>query len=266
LNSLNSNRIVISEIGNIGEYTLMYGLGSETIPIPVKTVIGEYEFKAPLKEVYSNCLLNLYLLKEGEVVPFDGASYENGLINDEIVSAVAKLVEESDYSRFSNWTVTKQEPDDPPEIDLLEWKGTFKAGEKSQLLIHGRADENTFSSSNPKVATVDGKGNVTALKKGKAVISFSYDGIVYNECEIRVTSNPKLEKKAITVRQNKVKKVKLIGKFAGIKNTYKNTKKAEIISGKNATKLKIKGLKKGTTTLRIKVNGVKTLKLKVTVK
>ena len=45
-----------------------------------------------------------------------------------------------------------------------------------------------------------------------------------------------------------------------------NTKVAKIVSKANATSIKVKALKKGTTTLKIRVNGVKVLNLKVKVK
>lgn len=45
-----------------------------------------------------------------------------------------------------------------------------------------------------------------------------------------------------------------------------NTKVAKIVSKVNATSIKVKALKKGTTTLKIRVNGVNVLRLKVKVK
>lgn len=45
-----------------------------------------------------------------------------------------------------------------------------------------------------------------------------------------------------------------------------NTKVAKIVSKSNATSIKVKALKKGTTTLKIRVNGVNVLRLKVKVK
>lgn len=45
-----------------------------------------------------------------------------------------------------------------------------------------------------------------------------------------------------------------------------NTKVAKIVSKANATSIKVKALKKGTTTLKIRVNGVNVLRLKVKVK
>jgi hypothetical protein len=59
--------------------------------------------------------------------------------------------------------------------------------------------------------------------------------------------------------------VKITGKASGVKNSYTNTKYAKITSKKTASAIRVRGLKKGSSTLKIKVNGV-TLKLKVKVK
>lgn len=45
-----------------------------------------------------------------------------------------------------------------------------------------------------------------------------------------------------------------------------NTKVVKIVSKANATSIKVKALKKGTTTLKIRVNGINVLRLKVKVK
>lgn len=45
-----------------------------------------------------------------------------------------------------------------------------------------------------------------------------------------------------------------------------NTKVAKIVSKANTTSIKVKALKKGTTTLKIRVNGANVLRLKVKVK
>ena len=45
-----------------------------------------------------------------------------------------------------------------------------------------------------------------------------------------------------------------------------NTKVAKIVSNANTTSIKVKALKKGTTTLKIRVNGINVLRLKVKVK
>ena len=59
--------------------------------------------------------------------------------------------------------------------------------------------------------------------------------------------------------------VKITGKARSVKNVYKNTAAAKVTSAKTASKIRVKGLKKGQTTIKIRVNGV-WLKLKVNVK
>ncbi len=88
---------------------------------------------------------------------------------------------------------------------------------------------------------------------------------LYDTCKVNVKTSPKLSKKSITVKKNKTKTVKITGKASTVKNVYTNTMKAKIISKNTASEIKIKGLKKGKTTLKIKVNGA-ALKLKVKVK
>ncbi|MBR1731533.1 MAG: leucine-rich repeat protein, partial [Ruminococcus sp.] len=140
---------------------------------------------------------------------------------------------------------------------------SLKAGGTKTL----KANAGTVKSwvSNKKsVATVK-NGKVTALKKGTATITAKlYDGSVITS-KITVKTSPKLSKSSVTVKKNKTVSVKITGKASGIKNVYTNTKYAKITSAKTATTLKVKGLKKGTTTLKVKVNGV-VLKLKVNVK
>lgn len=66
----------------------------------------------------------------------------------------------------------------------------------------------------------------------------------------------------------KVVKLKLFVKLLQIIYTLVdfNIKVAKIVSKANATSIKVKALKKGTTTLKIRVNGVNVLRLKVKVK
>ena len=69
--------------------------------------------------------------------------------------------------------------------------------------------------------------------------------------------------KIYTVKKGKCLNVKISGKAKDVKNKYTNTEYAKIISKKADDSIKFKGLKKGTTTVKIKVNGVKTLNLTV---
>ena len=86
---------------------------------------------------------------------------------------------------------------------------------------------------------------------------------------MNVTTAPKLSKSTVNVKVGKTVKVKALGKAKNIalkwtvSNKNVNTSIAKMIS---ASVLNIKGVKKGKTTLKVKVNNVKTLTLKVNVK
>ena len=147
---------------------------------------------------------------------------------------------------------------------LVKESISLKAGKTSTLKVIDGTPTKWFSS-NFKVAKVDKNGKVIALKKGSADVYVALSNGNYLVCKVKVTSSPKLNKKKITIKKGKTKTVKIIGKAPGVKNTYKNKKVAKIISKKTAQKIKVKGLKKGKATIKIKVNGV-TLKLKVKVK
>jgi hypothetical protein len=69
----------------------------------------------------------------------------------------------------------------------------------------------------------------------------------------------------ITIKKGKTASLRLTGKVDNIPNKYTSTKYAKITSKKNASTIKIRGIKKGSSTLKIKVNGVYTIKLRVKV-
>lgn len=140
---------------------------------------------------------------------------------------------------------------------------SLKSGATADLKVsNGKAK--SWSSSNTKVATVK-NGKVTALKKGSVTITATLTTGKKLTCKVNVTSSPKLSKTSVKVKKNKTVSVKITGKAGSVKNVYINTKIAKITSKNTASTLKVKGLKKGSTTLKVKVNGV-TLKLKVKVK
>jgi len=131
-----------------------------------------------------------------------------------------------------------------------------------------------WKSSNPKAIKITKDGKAAILKKGTATLE-----VTVNKNKICrtfvVQTNPYFKKSSakfseiidsISVKKGKTASVYLFGKVNSINNVYTNTTKAKFISSKSAKTLKIKGLKRGTTTLKVKVNGVKTLKLKVKVK
>lgn len=128
----------------------------------------------------------------------------------------------------------------------------------------------SYKSSNSKIVKVSSKGKIIALKKGKATVTMTLNKnksvIGKVKCKITVKKDPSLSAKTVTVKKNKTVSVKIKGKASSINNKYTNTSKAKIISKTSSSTIKVKGLKKGKTTLKIKVNGVKTLKLTVNVK
>ena len=151
-----------------------------------------------------------------------------------------------------------------PAPKLKNSSVSLKAGKTSTIVVQNKGNNKvTYKSLNAKVATVK-NGKVTALKKGKSNITVTV-GKTKLTYKVSVTTSPKLSKKSVSVKKGKPVTVKIKGKASGVNNKYTNTKYAKIKSKRSATKLKIKGLKKGKTTLKIKVNGV-ALKLKVKVK
>ena len=107
-----------------------------------------------------------------------------------------------------------------------------------------------------------GTAELTAtLKNGK-----TYRSTFVNDTDPQLLDSKGKEVNSLKIKKNKTKTVNLSGKVFTINNVYKNTKTAKFVSGKSEMqKLKIKGLKKGKTTLSVKVNGVKTFKIKIKV-
>ena len=148
---------------------------------------------------------------------------------------------------------------------------SLKAGETDYMWVNNGYVEK-FKSSNPKVAKVNNDGYITALKKGKAVITATLSDGTTLTYTVKVTSNPKLKvggkafkaSKTYTVKKGKTLKVKISGKASDVNNKYTSTKVAKVTSKKSAQTVKIKGLKKGMAKVTIKVNGV-SFKIKVKV-
>lgn len=142
---------------------------------------------------------------------------------------------------------------------------TLRSGKRINLnVLNKNGKKVKFSSSNKKTAIVNKKGYVTALRKGRAKITAKVGGKTLR-CTVKVTTDPKLSAKEIIVKKGAKASVSIIGKAKNIKNTYKNTEYAKVTSKRTKAKIKVKGLKKGKTELKIIVNK-KTLKLKVRVK
>jgi hypothetical protein len=146
----------------------------------------------------------------------------------------------------------------------------LESGEEFSLKVKdGKVKK--WKSLNPKIAKVNKTGRVTTLKSGDAKIVAILKNGEKISIRISVMNSPMLSFDGdyvtdITVKKGKSKELYISGRAYDIDNVYTNTKIAKITSKKNATMIKVKGLKIGTTTLKIKVNGVKKLKLRVNVK
>ena len=139
----------------------------------------------------------------------------------------------------------------------------FQPGVSFKMNVDGKY-ATKWKSSDPKVVKVTSSGKVTALKKGTVILSATLaDGTKYAR-QMTVLRNPSFDKKEVSVKKGKTVKVAIRGKVFSKNNAYSNTKIAKITSKKSADKITVKGLKKGKTTLKIKVNG-NVLKLKVKV-
>jgi len=148
---------------------------------------------------------------------------------------------------------------------------TLSAGESAVPTFKNLySDDFVLTSSNPDVAMVE-NGVVYGLSKGNTTLTATA-GDVTIDCKIKVKNNPKIvnnqgEKvKTVTIRKGKKITLKLQGKVKEIKNLYTNSTKAKIISKKNTDRIKIKGLKKGTSKVYVTVNNVKIIPIKVKVR
>ena len=217
------------------------------------TALVEYYIKGQITEdVLDTYLIDKYFYTSGRPSAkiFDGNelyeisdAYNKGIIGKTELSDIAKKLD-----------------------DFKESKFTFKAGYSDSALNIGGAclDAKYFTSSNTKVVKIK-SGKVIALTKGTATLTYKPKNSKNAYVKVTVKNNPTLSKTSVTVKKGKTVSVKISGKAAEINNVYKNTKYAKVISAKSAKTIKIRGLKKGKTTLKITVNG-KLFKLKVKVK
>ncbi len=126
----------------------------------------------------------------------------------------------------------------------------------------------TWKSSDNSVIKLTKNGKLTALKKGTAKISVKVGKNTYTRV-FKVTKNPgfSIRKDYKIKKGSKSQTFDIIGKAPSIKNIYTNDKNgvAKIVEKASGNKIVIKGLKKGTATLKIKVNNWKTFKFTIKV-
>lgn len=157
---------------------------------------------------------------------------------------------------------------------LTYTKKSIQTAGKFTLAVKNKGSNKvTFATGNKKVATVTSRGVVTGLQRGSAIIKVTVGGKLL-KCKVTVTNNAilKYKKKALSTKPYKVKKgksltFKVYRRVSSIKIVYSvsNKKIAKVTSKAKSNTVVIKGLKVGTATISVKLNGVKTYKIKVKV-
>lgn len=153
---------------------------------------------------------------------------------------------------------------------LNKHKATLYTGKTLQLKVTGATKGVKWSSSRPKVAKVDQKGLVTALKAGKATITAKVDGKKLT-CAITVKQSLSADATNLTLKAGETKTVNLTSRSGGslslkaYNSTLLECRLGSVRGGKCA--LTVKGLRAGSQTLV--VTNTKTgeaVKIRVTVR
>lgn len=254
-------------IGSVDDVTVYYGTTAEVVKKKMDVTIADTTFH--LTKQLSPYAFGIYIVKGNQAYTLEEA-YHGEIINnsefwDVIVEVTVKLRE---FGMKPIWSSMSGEGTAPVgEPYVMKKKMTLKAGKVKTI---ANADiVLRWKSTNPKVAKVK-DGKLIALKKGTTTIKAYYAKKKYVTSKVTVVSNPKLTKNGKKVQSVRVKKDEIVvvnikGKASVVANKYVNTKKAKVVSKRNASKIKILGLKKGKTVLKIKVNGSKVIRLKVKV-
>lgn len=245
-----------SGLRKVGKYAFAACENLKTVQIPeTVTSLGEGAFRycPELKElnVNQNTLLGKYCYG----VDYAGKPEKNHTLVFNVNKTVKSLP--AGYAYNNNV---------PCAINLNTDK-TYAAtaiGLEFELRVDGKSVSDC-KSSNKKVATASADGTVKFINRGSATISATDENGKTRSIKLVSYEQLKLNKTSVTVKKGKTSAVKISGKVHSINNKYTNTKIAKITSKKSADKLTIKGLKKGKTTLKVKVNGIKTFKIIVKV-
>ena len=143
------------------------------------------------------------------------------------------------------------------KVKINKTSTTIYVGKTETLKISGTSKAVKWKTSNKKVATVSGKGKVTAKKAGTATITAKVSGKSY-KCKVTV-KNPSLNKSKATLEEGKTFTVKLTGATA--KKFTSSKKSVATVNNKG----KITAKKAGTATITCTDSNKKTYKCKITV-
>lgn len=145
-------------------------------------------------------------------------------------------------------------------VKTLPKKNNLLVGDSKKCrVIHGEVKQ--WKSSDKKVAIIK-DNKVIALTKGTVTITANMKSGDKLTTELTVNKEPMLtvngkKVNSVMVKKGKTITLKIKGKADKLNNSYENTKIAKVISKKSAKAIKILGLIRGNTTLKITVNGKK---------
>lgn len=170
--------------------------------------------------------------------------------------------------------------------------GSYSEGYTFRVTYNGEK-LSKIKSSNKKVVKVNSDGRLFCLKTGKSDLTFKlndgtkktfrlyvgysggsmdfvnlYPDVVYVDKKYNLryfydNDRGNTCPEYLPLKQGSVLKLPISGKVKSINNIYKSSNKAKIISSPSDDVLKIKGLKKGETAVKIRINGIKTIKIKL---
>lgn len=245
----------VANLGKVGNYNLYYNVTQYYQFFENIIKIGNYEFDCFAQQ--SPYGLGLYVVGNGKAYTLKDA-YDKLNIN---MDAVYSLINKTNL--HYNFTVVKI-----AQEKLSATNVSLKSGAtKTIKVLNGKVK--SYKVTNNKVAKVNSKGVITALNKGKTTVIVTLkDGNKLN-CKVNVTTAPKLSKSTVNVKVGQSAKIKIYGKAKGIEFGISGRNKnieVWLYKMKDATGFEVEGLKKGKATLKVKVNNVKTLTLKVNVK
>lgn len=245
----------VANLGKVGKYDLYYKI-SDYYNFSNKNIrMGNYMFNC--YQQHTPYDLGLYVVGNGKAYTLKEA-YDKLNIN---MDAVYSLINKTNL--HYNFTVVKI-----AQEKLSATNVSLKSGAtKTIKVLNGKVK--SYKVTNNKVAKVNSKGVITALNKGKTTVIVTLkDGNKLN-CKVNVTTAPKLSKSTVNLKVGQSAKIKIYGKAKGIEfgisGRNKNIK-VWLYKMKDATGFEVEGLKKGKATLKVKVNNVKILTLKINVK
>ena len=254
---------------SIGDSAFLACSGIRSIIIPENvTSIGDFVFE-------STHITKIYIesTKIKDIGMFAFSAYAQSTVITVKSEEIAALVRNSLWDADSA-TIIVEKPVDPVTVDksaVTLYTGNYKNTTTVKATLNGITGKIKWTTSNKAVATVK-NGKIAAVGKGTAVIKVTVGA---NTAQVKVTvKNPTVTVvdgsktvSSINVKKSKtvIYKVKVspVKSKVSIVQDAKSKKTAKVTCKNNL--LSVKGLKKGSTVIKIK-SGAGVKKIKVTVK